>query len=176
MKNNLTITPATLDDLCALELLEKECEAYFAFDPPCAAEHNRSLRECLEIGDIIPGVAQENYRRRNYQFDCIWNDGVLIGWLAYYLEYQQTETAYLSVMYIKEECRSGGVGAEVMGWLTGKLAGAGYKTIKTHCSLRNATALCFWVRQGFDRILEVECDGNLWPGKFGGLELMKTIA
>jgi len=101
---------------------------------------------------------------------------VIIGWLAYYLEYRQKDCAYLSVMYIKEEFRSCGVGAQAMDWLTRGLVAAGYKSIRTHCSLRNATALRFWVKQGFDCILEVECDGNLWPGKFGGLELMKTIA
>jgi len=50
-----------------------------------------------------------------------------------------------------------------------------YKTIKTHCSLRNALPLRFWVKNGFDRITEVECTGNLYPGHFWGLGLMKAI-
>ena len=174
--NRLTMTLANLNDLPALEEIERECNEYFQFDPPSAAEYNRSLRECLTIGDIIPGISEENYIRDNYVLYCIWQDGVLIGWLAYYLEYQQKDTAYLSLLYIKESCRASGIGAEIVDALTRKLAAAQFKKIKIYCSLRNALALRFWVRNGFDRITGIECDGNLVPGNFGGLELVKCIA
>ena len=172
----LLLTLATVSDLLALEEIEKECDEYFKFDPPGAADYNRSLRECLTIGDIIPGVSEDNYKRENYYLYCIWKDDSLIGWIAFYLEYQQKDTAYLSVVYIKETFRSGGIGAEIIEALTQKLAAAKYKTIKTHCSLRNALALRFWVKNGFDRITDVESGaGNLYPDVFGGLGLMKNI-
>jgi len=41
-----------------LEEIEKECDEYFKFDHPSAADHNRSLQECITIGDIIPGVPE----------------------------------------------------------------------------------------------------------------------
>ena len=171
-----TMTLANLSDLPALEEIERECNEYFQFDPPSVAEHNRSLRECLTKGDIIPGVSEEQYIRDNYVLHCIWQNGLLIGWLAYYLEYQQKDTVYLSLLYIRKSCRASGIGAEIIDALTCKLAAAQFKKIKTHCSLRNALALRFWVKNGFDRIVEVECDGNLTPENFGGLELMKCIA
>ena len=59
----LLLTAANKNDLLGLEEIEKECDEYFKFDPPCAAEHNRSLRECLAMGDIIPCVSQESYIR-----------------------------------------------------------------------------------------------------------------
>ena len=171
----LIMALATLNDLPALEIIERECDDYFYFDPPSAAEHNRSLRECLTLGDIIPDISERDYVRENYILRCIWQDGTLIGWLAYYLEYEQKDTAYLSLLYIKESHRTGGIGAEIVEALTQKLANAKYKVIKTHCSLRNALSLRFWVKNGFDRITEVECDGNLTPENFGGLGLMKII-
>lgn len=170
------MTLATLEDLFDLEDIEKECDAYFAFDPPCASEHNRSIKECLTMGDIIPGIEDENYHRENYFFYCIWQKNTLIGFLSYYLEYKQKDAAYLSVLYIKETYRKRGIGVEILEALSSKLKTAQYKKLHTHCSLRNATALCFWVKNGFDTIVDVECDGNLFLENFGGLELMKVIS
>ena len=171
----LLLALANPSDLPALEIIEKECDEYFRFDPPCAAGHNRSLRECLAVGDIIPGVSEEEYKRENYCLYCIRKDDVLAGWLSFYLEYQRKDTAYLSVLYIKESYRSKGIGSEIIGALTHVLADAQYKTIRTHCSLRNALSLRFWVRSGFDRIMEIECTDNLYPDKFGGVGLEKSI-
>ncbi len=171
----LKLTLANPGDLPALEELEKECEAYFRFDPESAAEYNRSLRECLAVGDMIPGVSEEAYKRENYRLYCIRKDGILAGWLSFYLEYRQKDAAYLSVLYIKEAYRSGGIGAEVLDALTARLTAAHVKTVRLHCSLRNALALRFWVNNGFRHIVRVECDGNLFPGNFGGVELMKTL-
>jgi len=178
MTKRLTLTPGTIDDLPALEEIDNECGRYFAFDPPSGEHednHDCPLEECLTAGDIPPGVAKEDYKRENYYFYCIRQGGALIGFLSYYLEYQRRDTAYLCVFYIKEACRSSGLGAEIVRALAAKLAAAGFKFIKTHCSLRNAVSLRFWVRNGFDRITEVECTGNLYPGHFGGLGLVKAV-
>ena len=79
------------------------------------------------------------------------------------------------MLFIKEACRSSGIGSEIIEALTQKLADIQVKTIKIHCSLRNAISLCFWVNNGFNSITEVECTGNLYPGNFGGIGLMKNI-
>ena len=171
----LLLTLANMGDLPALEKIEQECNEYFRFDPLNTAEYNRPLRECLAIGDIIPGVPEENYKRENYHLYCIWLNNILVGWFSFYLEYQQKDIAYLSVVYIKETHRSSGIGAEIIEAWTRKLASAQYKAIKTRCSLRNALSLRFWVKNGFDRITEVECTGNLYPDDFGGLGLIKII-
>ena len=171
----LTLAWANERDLPALEELERECDAYFTFDPPSGAAHNRSLRECLSVGDIIPGVSDDDYKRENYQLYCVWKDDALLGWVSFYLEYHAKDAVYLSVAYIKEEFRAGGFGTEIMQALEYEFVTAGFKTIKTHCSLRNALSLKFLVKHGIDRIVEVECDGNLRPENFGGIELMKTL-
>jgi len=170
------MTLADINDLPALEEIEKECDRYFMFDPPYAGDYNRSIKACLTIGDIIPGVKDEAYKRDNYYFYCIWQDDALIGWFSYYLEYLQKDTVYLSVVYIKEAYRNNGIGAEILEALTNQILTRQFKTIHMHCSLRNATALRFWVKNGFDRIVTVKSDGNLYPENFGGIELMKRIS
>ena len=172
----LTMTLAELKDLPALEEIEKECGKYFAFDPPYAGDHNRAIGDCLTAGDFIPNIKDEDYKRENYYLHCIWQDDALIGWLSYYLEYLQRDGVYLSMLYIKESYRAKGIGAEILAALALHFAAAGFRRIRLHCSLRNATALRFWVKNGFDRIMDVECNGNLFPENFGGIELMKTIA
>ncbi|MDR2687965.1 MAG: GNAT family N-acetyltransferase [Oscillospiraceae bacterium] len=175
MTKRLSLTLGTAGDLPALAEIIGECNRYFAFDPPSEDNHDCPLEECLTTGDIPPGVAKEDYRRENYYFYCIRQGGALIGFLSYYLGYRRKDTAYLSVLYIKEACRANGLGAEILEALTRKLAAAGFKTIQLHCSLRNALSLRFWVKNGFDHITEVECTGNLYPGEFGGLGLRKTL-
>ena len=176
MSKRLSMTLAGMENLSDLEAIEKECDEYFIFDPPCASEHNRSIKECLTIGDIIPGIEDENYKKENYLLYCIWQDDTIIGFLSYYLEYYQKDTAYLSILYIKKSYQKSGIGAEIVNELVQKLKAAKYKSIRTHCSLRNATALRFWVKNGFNNIIDVECDGNLFPENFGGLELVKDIS
>ena len=172
----ITLALADVKDLPALEEIERECDSYFLFDPPCASEHNRSIKECLAIGDIIPGVAEENFIKEKYFFYCVWQENTIIGFLSYYLGYQREDTVYLSVLYVKEAYRRKNIGTEILETLISKLKTAKCKTIRTHCSLRNATALRFWVKSGFNHIIDIECDGNLFAENFGGMELMKVIA
>ena len=166
----ITLTPATMDDLPALEPIDKECDAYFLFDPTCEENHSCPLAECLTVGDLPPGGVRENY-----YFYCIRQEDTLIGFLAYYLGYPEKDAAYLSVLYIAEAYRRRGIGAEALAAATQMLLDAHMRGIRLHVSLRNVTALRFWVRQGFDRIMGVECHGNLLPGTFAGIELMKEI-
>ena len=166
----LVMTLANLEDLPELEIIEKECDEYFLFDPPCKENHSCSLKECITVGDIPPGGKKENYF-----IYCIRQDNILIGFMAYYLEYQRNDMAYLSVVYIKEEFRQKGIGNEIMDAIYKKLLTKKIVELRTHVSLRNATSLQFFVKQGFDRIIEVEYTGNLWPENFGGIELMKKL-
>ena len=166
---SVELIPATLDDFAALEPIDKECDAYFLFDPPNEDNHSCPLEKCLTEGDLPPGGVKENY-----YFYCLRQDSALVGFLAFYLGYPDKETAYLSVLYIAQAHRGQGIGTQALQAIQAMLP-VYIKEIRLHVSLRNATALCFWVRQGFDRIMNVECGGNLLPGIFGGIELMKTL-
>lgn len=167
----LIMALADMNDLPELEKIEKECDKYFSFDPKCENNHSCSIKECLTVGDIPPGGKKENY-----YFYCIWQNGILIGFLDYYLEYQQKDTVYLTSVYIKEAYRKNGIGSEILEALIQKFCTAHIKKIRLHVSLRNATAIRFWVKNGFDHIVDVECNGNILPGNFGGIELIRIIS
>jgi diamine N-acetyltransferase len=167
----LTMTLADINDLPELEDIENECEKYFSFDPKCEGNHSCSIKECLTTGDIPPGGKKENY-----YFYCIRQDGLLIGFLDCYLEYKQKNTAYLSSIYIKEAYRRNGIGSEIIEAIIQEFTAVHISKIRLHVSLRDATALRFWVKLGFDRIIDVQCSGNLIPGNFGGIELIRIIS
>jgi len=44
---------AQLSDLAELARLEKECDAYFDFDPPCKLNHSATIEDCLLNGDGV---------------------------------------------------------------------------------------------------------------------------
>ena len=159
-----------IQDLTELELIEKECEEYFSFDPQCELNHNCTIKECLTIGDIPVGGKKENYF-----FYCIRQNNRIIGFLDYYLGYQEKDTAYISSIYVKEIYRKNGIGKEIIDAIVDKFILLGIKEIRLHVSLRNAMAINFWVKQGFDHIVNVEYNGNLLSGNFGGIELKKNI-
>ena len=167
----LIMTLANLDDLKELEIIEEECDKYFLFDPPCEENHSCSLKECITIGDIPPGG-----KRENYFIYCIRQDNILIGFLAYYLEYQnKSDLAYLSVIYVKEDHQRKGIGKEILDKIIERFTTIKIKEIRTHVSLRNLPSLRFFVNQGFDKIINVEGNGVLYPGNFGGLELSRKL-
>jgi ribosomal protein S18 acetylase RimI-like enzyme len=132
--------------------------------------HNCSIKECLTVGDIPCGGKKENY-----YFYCIRQNNTLIGFLDYYLEYKQKNTAYICSIYIKEKYRKEGFGKEVIDAIVKKFTLIGINKIHLHVSLRNAIGLNFWVKQGFNHIRNVEYNGNLLPENFGGIELIKKI-
>jgi len=167
----LEIKKAGLVDLPELETVEQECDIYFSFDPPCEENHTSSIRDCLLNGDLPPNGVKENYH-----FLTVQHDKNLIGFLAYYLGYPHNTAAYISVLYISEAQRSSGFGSEVVGCLVEHFKALGMREIRLHVSLRNTTAMRFWVEKGFDRIVKVRGAGNLLPGAFAGIELQYSYS
>jgi ribosomal protein S18 acetylase RimI-like enzyme len=168
--NRLVMTLASLSDLPELEIIERECDEYFLFDPPCDENHSCSLKDCITIGDI-----PEDGKKENYYFYCIRQNGIVIGFLAYYLEHQKKDTAYLSVIYVNERNRKNGIGNEILESVVNVLSSLKIKEIRTHVSLKNIDSLKFFVRQGFNRIINIEGKGILFPENFAGIELSKEI-
>jgi len=166
----LVMSLAELNDLTELETIEKECNEYFLFDPKCELNHSCTIKECLTVGDIPPGGKKENY-----YFYCIRQNNELIGFIDYYLEYQKKDVAYITSLYIKRIYQNIGLGNEIINAIVKKFITLGINEIRLYCSLRNAKALKFWVKQGFKNIVNVESNGNLYSENFGGIELSRKI-
>ncbi|MDR2971467.1 MAG: GNAT family N-acetyltransferase [Bacteroidales bacterium] len=105
-------------------------------------------------------------------FYCIHHNNELIGFVDFYLEYQRKDIAYLCSIYIKEEYRKYNFGKEVINELIGIFVSMKFKKIHLHCSIRNTMALKFWVKLGFNNIVNIESKGNLLDGNFGGIEFV----
>ncbi|MCL2158119.1 MAG: GNAT family N-acetyltransferase [Oscillospiraceae bacterium] len=170
LTKRLVMSLANLNDLPDLEIIEKECDEYFKFDPPSPENHSCPIKDCITIGDIPP-----NGKRENYYFYCIRQNGIIIGFMSLYMEYQRIDMAYLSVIYIKEEYRQKGIGKEILEGIIQTLLNKNIVEIRLHVSLRNVESLKFFVKQGFDNIIDVGSNGNLLPGNFGGIELSKKL-
>ena len=162
ISKRLAMTLANLNDLPELEIIEKECDEYFSFDPPCEENHSCPIIECITTGDIPPGGKKENYF-----LYCIRQNNILIGFTAFYLEYQRKDIAYLSVIYIKEEYRKNGMGSEILIALYDKLSSVSIKEIRTHVSLRNAK----WEHENFiTAVPTIFVDDRIFPFEFEDLE------
>ena len=166
---------AAADDIGRLEELEAECDEYFSFDPPEAASLNKPIRRVFLEGDHIPELPEGEYGFSRFRLYCVRARGEIIGWLTLYLGYGSGDAAYIGVFYIGERHRGIGIGGEAIEALERELAEDGYFAVYAHCSLRNAVALRFWAGRGYDRIVGVRCDGNLYPDRFGGVKLMRRI-
>ena len=169
--NNFIILQADISDLEEFKQIEEECNQYFSFDPQCEDNHSVPIKECLTTGDLPPGGTKENY-----YFFGIRQDNELIGFMAYYLGYPEKDIAYLSVLYIGDRYRKNGIGSEIVNAVVHKLKAIGINEIRLHVSLRNVTALHFWVKQQFDKIVKVECTGNLISSNFAGIELQRKLS
>jgi ribosomal protein S18 acetylase RimI-like enzyme len=167
----LVILSADISDLEDLRQLEKECDLYFAFDPQCENNHSASIQDCLTVGDLPPGGTKENY-----YFYKIQQNNILIGFMAYYIGYPYKNIAYLSDFYIGSKYRRYGMGSEIVDAIADVFKPMGINEIRLCVSLRNATALQFWVKHKFDCITKVECTGNLTSDKFAGIELQRKLS
>ena len=164
--SRLSIEIATLSDLEELEILEKECDSYFSFDPKNENNQSIPVRQCLVEGDLPPGGEKENY-----YFLSIRQNKAIVGFIAFYIGHPHVNAVYISVLYIAEKYRNIGFGNEIVNVLIEYFKSLDIEEIRLHVSLRNATGLRFWVKAGFDRIMLVNCKENLFPEVFAGLEL-----
>lgn len=176
MRKNDIVTPrlllslATIDDLALLQPIEKECDAYFSFDPPSPENHSCSIEECITAGDLPPGG-----KRERYYFYTVRHGEQVVGFFAYYDGYPEPEMAYLSVLYLSAAQRKSGFGSELVDAFCSKMKAEGKKSLRLHVSLRNVSGIRFWAAKGFDKICQVEGSAILRSDCFGDLELERIL-
>ena len=166
----LVLALAEIIELPEFEPIEKECKAYFSFDPFCEKNPDWTMKECILKEDI-----PFDGKKENYYFYGIRYDKILIGFIDYYLEYQRKGIAYISSVFINAAYRKMGIGHEVIDAVFEKFEQIGITEIRLHCSLRNVIGLRFWINRGFNQIVSVDCNENLFPNNCGGIELKKTL-
>jgi len=170
ISKRLIMTLSYINEINELENIEKECKSYFSFDPKNEKNPDWSIKDCILKKDI-----PSNCRSEDYYFFSIRHENTIIGFLDFCLNYMDKNILYISTLYILEKYRRKGLGQEIIETIVKNITEIEIKEIQIHCSLRNSLGLQFWVKQGFNQIIEVECDGNLYPKNFGGIKLKKKI-
>jgi GNAT superfamily N-acetyltransferase len=166
----LILTLSNINEIKELENIERECKLYFSFDPKNESNPDWSIKDCILKKDV-----PNNCRSENYYFFSIGYEETIIGFFDFCLNYMDKNILYISTLYILEKFRKKGFGQEIIETVVKNISEIGIKEIQIHCSLRNSLGLQFWIKQGFNQIIEVECDGNLFPENFGGIKLKKNI-
>ncbi|MDL2220374.1 GNAT family N-acetyltransferase [Eubacteriales bacterium OttesenSCG-928-N14] len=164
---NITLSPATMDELEAFNAIHQEAVSFFSFDP----DHTITTPyDCLTVGDLPPNGSREHFHTIS-----IYVDGDLAGYATVYLGYPEKKAAYLSFIYIVDSLRSKGIGKRVVGMLCEYFSQHGYASMHISVSLRNWDAIAFWYHCGFDTLSLVAVDENYRTGGYGCIELCKSL-
>ncbi len=162
------LSSALKSDLPELTELYNEASEFFGEDFP-ASMH--SPEGCL-LGLDLPkdGVPE------NYELLTIRVNDILIGYTTLYRDFPAKDYVDLKLMYIGEPARNRGFGALAAKMIFDYFNGAKYGCIRINVPLRNWGALRFFNRFGFNRILELNANGDCSDGEYGYVSLEKELS
>lgn len=163
----IALIPADSTHIEALNAVYEEAAAYFCFDP---GHTITAPRDCMEAGDLPP-----NGIRKNFRILCCYVGDSLSGYLTFYEGYPSGEDAYICFFYLRECVKHKGVGTAAVQLLSEYFRSRGFAKIRVSVSLKNWSALRFWVKQGFDRVTLVACDAEYSQAAYGCVELEKSL-
>ncbi|WP_314589819.1 GNAT family N-acetyltransferase [Paenibacillus terrigena] len=131
------------------------------------------IRHCFLEGDLPPNGTKKNYKIQTIKTNIENID--LIGLLSIYCGYPTENIAYISFLCIGNQFKSLGYGQEVINQLIEELRKLEYKEIRINVSLKNWSALRFWIRLGFDKINGIYGDKEYKENTIANLELSRLL-
>lgn len=164
---DIFLLPADSTHMEVLNAVYEEAVAYFCFDPGHAIT---TPKDCMEAGDLPPSGIRENFH-----ILCCYVGGSLSGYLTFYEGYPEEDAAYICFFYLRKAVKRRGVGTAVVQLLSEQFRNREFAKIRVSVSLKNWSALRFWVKQGFDTITLVACDTEYSRAAYGCVELEKSI-
>ncbi|MGC9504527.1 GNAT family N-acetyltransferase [Baaleninema sp.] len=168
----LYIADTVADDLVELQQIYEECN-YIAHwsgyaDEPTAGAIEHLFRQ----GDLPPGGKRENYRLQTVKTQA---DDRTIAWLDLYFGYPTPEIVWIGTLEVRPDCQGRGYGREIERGLASRCDRRRYDALRLKVALKNWPALRFWLRCGYDRVLQYLGDGILAADHYAFLELEKTL-
>ncbi|OAB28378.1 hypothetical protein PMSD_22925 [Paenibacillus macquariensis subsp. defensor] len=131
------------------------------------------IRHCFSEGDLPPNGIKKNYKIQTIKSKTESND--LIGLISIYCGYPKENIAYISFLCIGNLYKGLGYGQEIINQLTDELRKLEYKEIRINVSLKNWSALKFWIHLGFDKINGIYGDKEHKDNTISNLELSRLL-
>jgi ribosomal protein S18 acetylase RimI-like enzyme len=170
----LFVRDSVLDELAELEAIADACIYVNEWTGWRAGEHpDESLRSALTDGILPPGGSQEFYRMQTIR---LRDTGRAIGFLASYHGWPTTDTFFVTELMIHPQFQGQGYGRELVRALCNRVVTLGsYTCMRLLVALKNWPALRFWMRAGFDRLVDYRGDKRYSPETFAYLMLEKPL-
>lgn len=132
------------------------------------------IYNCLTVGDLPP---IDDSSIDNYFLKSIYlkNPKQLIGFFDIYLGYPTPDILWLSVFLLDKDFQSKGYGREAVAGLINSTSQTDFNQIAFSVHLKNWKALRFWIKAGFDKILDVYGDKVLKENSFSLITLEYTL-
>jgi ribosomal protein S18 acetylase RimI-like enzyme len=170
----LSVRDSVLDDLPELEAVAHTCLYVNEWTGWRAEEHpGESLRCAVSDGLPPPNGSKELYRMQTIRLRSTER---AIGFAGCYHGWPEPDTFYVTEVMIDAQFQGQGYGQELARGLTDQVAQLGaYRRICLLAALKNWPALRFWMRAGFDRMVDYKGDKRHSPETFAYLMLEKAL-
>jgi ribosomal protein S18 acetylase RimI-like enzyme len=170
----LIVRDSVLDELPGLEAVVEACSYIHEWTGYRPEDHpGDSLRSALTVGDLPPNGSKEFYRMQSIR---LRDTGHLIGWLAGYHGWPAADTFFVTYLMIDPQFQSQGYGRELAReWSDLVVRLGAYARMRLLAALKNWPALRFWMRAGFDRIVDYKGDKRHSAETYAYLMLEKPL-
>jgi ribosomal protein S18 acetylase RimI-like enzyme len=170
----LSIRDSVLDELPELEAVVAACSYIHEWTGYRPEDHpGDSLRSALTDGELPPNGSKEFHRMQSIR---LRDKGHLIGYLAAYHGWPTAGSFFITYLMIGPQFQGQGYGTELTrAWSDLVLQLGAYTRMRLLAALKNWPALRFWIRAGFDRIVDYRGDERHSPETFAYLMLEKLL-
>ncbi len=170
---HLVVKDSIVDDLPEIDQVATACayiEAWSGWkSEPGAA---KSMLHVLIGEELPPDGDKEYFRMQSFR---LGDTRQMIGFLAMYHGFPTENIAWITYLFIHPDFQGKGYGQELVCGLSDKVKSLGYTAIRLVVDVKNWPAMRFWVKEGFDRIIEYKGDKVLSDDTYAHLILEKTL-
>jgi ribosomal protein S18 acetylase RimI-like enzyme len=159
------IIDAATEDVASMNEIYEQINSYMVEVSGCEGR----LPEQVFLNGNYP----KGGNRSDSRLQCIKlrENGQIIGYIDFYQGYPTVDTLYIGFISICSLFRGKGYAREVIETLSRKAQNKGFKKIRVNVSLKNWSALRFWVKNGYTSVIRITGDTDYACEKFSNIEL-----
>lgn len=134
---------------------------------------SKSMLPMFTEGELPPDGSKEFFRMQSLRLN---DTGQMIGLLVVYHGYPTANIFWILYLFIHPDFQSKGYGQEAAFGLSDKVKSLGYTAMRLVVDVKNWPAMRFWIKGGFDKIIEYRGDKVLSDDTYAHLIIEKTFA